>query len=135
MTETPPVHANSGSNGRAAFHLAGGGAAWMIHLLLVYLIAEFGCLAGFDRFLFLNLTAVVWLLITASIIALALGIWATVSAWKTWKQTAHRAESKPETENGDGECFAARTGFWLNGFFSFVILVESLPILYFLQAC
>lgn len=133
MKETPPVHANSGSNGRAAFHLAGGGAAWMLHLLLVYLIAEFGCLAGFDRFHFLNLTAVVWLLVAVSLLALALGAWTTVSAWKTWKQTARRKET--ESENDTAECFAARTGFWLNGFFSLVILVESLPILYFLQAC
>lgn len=130
MTETPPVEPPP-SHARSAFHFAGGGACWMLHLLLAYVIAEFGCLTGLGEVHFLNVTVVVWLLLLVTVLVLVLALWATVSA----RKTLTRKRSQGETGEGDGEYFAARAGFWLNGFFSVVILVESVPLVYFLRAC
>lgn len=115
-------------------NLIGGGTAWLLHLLLSYLVAEFGCLRGLGEIRILGITAVAWLLILVSLLTLALAGIATFVSWRIREKLGRAAENADEA--GDGaKHFAARAGLITNGLFFFIILVESLPILYFLHGC
>ncbi len=116
------------------FNLIGGGVAWLLHLLLAYLIAEFGCLRGWGDLHLMGITLVAWLVLFISVLTLGL---AGVAIFISWR-TGAKLRSVP----GDGEDigarakgFTARAGLITNGLFFFVILVESIPILYFLRVC
>lgn len=113
--------------------LLGGAVSWLLHLLLVYVVAEFGCLAGLGEVRFIGMTAVAWLLILVSVIALLMGAASTA--------VSHRAGGKLRAQSADpgrdfpAEAFAAQTGRMTNALFLFIILIESIPILYFLRHC
>lgn len=120
------------SNWRAGYHLLGGGIAWVLHLLLAYIVSEFGCLRGWEEIQFLGLSVVAWLLLFVSLGALALAGAATIASWRS----AGRDGGEETGEAGaDAKAFSARFGMLTNPFFGFIILVESIPIFYYFQAC
>jgi hypothetical protein len=113
------------------FSIVGGGVAWTLHLLLSYVAAEFGCILGLDTSRFLGLTAVVWLLAAVTLGSLGLGVWATLVSFSSRK----KLRGHERTEDCQGELFTATVGLIANIFFVFVILVQAIPIFYFLREC
>lgn len=107
---------------RLRFVLLGGAVAWTLHLLLAYVIAEFGVLSGLVELSWAGLDVVSWLLLGWSAAMLAL---AGVAVWVSWRL---RAE-----ESDDEVRFCARFGRAANLAFLVIIAVESVPIFFFLR--
>ncbi len=124
-------NANSG-RGKLWFGLLGGIVAWTAHLMTAYVISEFGCLSPSMKETFLGLTAVAWSLIAVSLATAAIAAYATL--------VARRSRRAPEVKTlGDAdepaEDYVARLGEILSGLSTFIILIESIPIFYFLHDC
>jgi hypothetical protein len=115
------------------FGMVGGGVAWTLHLLLSYVVAEFGCLAGLGEVRFLGLTVVAWLLLGVTLAVLALGGMAAMVSWRSQRILEGHVTEGPD--DLAGEKFMARTGFVTNVAFLAIIAVQAIPIFYFLRAC
>ncbi len=74
-----------------------------------------------------------WLIIAASVLTL---LAAVVSTWLPYR-SEQRLRAGPGTDEpvSVAETEVARTGWITSGLFALVILVESLPIFYYLQDC
>lgn len=112
------------------FGLLGGAIAWVLHLLLAYLIAEFGCVGGLGEVRFLGITAVAWLILAVSLLTLAGAVAATVVARRSERPPAH-----DDDDVGSSEAMFARAGLIISAWFVLIILVETVPILYYLGSC
>jgi len=115
------------------FGLLGGAVAWTLHLMLAYGIAEFGYVSGVGRQNYGGLSLVAWLVLALTAAATLLGLSATIVAYR-WQQRL------PPPQEGEDNAVAterstARTGWLTSGIFTFVILFESIPILFFLHGC
>jgi hypothetical protein len=122
--------------GAVLFGVAGGGIAWFAHLALAYLVAEFGCVGGWDEIGWLGLTAVTWSLIGVTVVCVAGAGLATYAAWRHVRAGGRGGlDGAMGPENGGTLGVMARVGLVLSGLFVFIILVESVPILYFLGEC
>lgn len=117
------------------FNLVGGGAAWMLHLLLAYVIAEFGCLSGLGEVHLAGLTAVAWLLIGTSALALALASAATATSIRIGQHLQGPHSAKMKTADLEATAFSGRLGLISNIVFTVVILVQSVPIFFYLREC
>jgi hypothetical protein len=114
------------------FGMWGGGVAWLLHLLLVYVIAEFGCISGLGEVRAAGITVVAWLLLGASLLTLALGGGAVLAAIRNRKGAKAAGQSAPAD---DAELFLARAGLITSGVFWGIIFVQSIPIFFFLKDC
>lgn len=118
------------------FALMGGAAAWSLHLMLIYLISEWGCVQWPPTFQWLGITVTSWLLLAASVIAFAL---AAASTWVgCWRERELQKEEKEEDAPGEEDHaarFNHRLGYLMSGLFAFVIAFETIPTFYFLQGC
>jgi heme/copper-type cytochrome/quinol oxidase subunit 2 len=114
------------------FGLWGGGVAWLLHLLLVYGIAEFGCLSGLGQVRAAGITVVAWLLIGASVLTLLIAGAALLVALRS----RDRANAAGQTAPGDdAELFVGRAGWIATALFLAIILIQSIPIFFFLKDC
>lgn len=111
------------------FGLVGGGVAWLLHLLLAYVVAEFGCLSGLGERHLGNWSLVTWLLLAVSAGALGLALAATLVSWRGFRRAVHGSESDRARR------FSARLGFISNVVFTAIVAVQSVPIFYFLRSC
>ncbi len=118
-----------GRRGQLWFGLLGGAVAWTAHLMLAYLIAEFGCLTAAGHRAYLGLTAVTWAVLGVSAATLLVALAATLVAER------NRRRLPPYEGDARPGAYVAYAGVILSGMFSFVILVESLPILFYLRDC
>src|SRR3954453_20647451 len=115
------------------FGLLGGAIAWVLHLMSIYAISEWGCLSPGLRRLFLGAMGTTWLLIG---VTLALAALAGAAAW-----LAHRSEqaARSRPEAGDREEAAssrmpvAHLARVTSSLFALIIVVESVPTFFFLQ--
>lgn len=114
------------------FAMVGGGAAWLLHLVFAYVVAEFGCLAGLGQIRLLNITGVAWLLLGVTLLTLGIGGMAT---WLSWRCDGKILRAQETEEDMAGEKFTVSTGLLSNSVFVFIILVQSVPIFYFLHEC
>lgn len=121
--------------GRTAlwFGLLGGATAWTLHLMLAYIVAEFGCVGRLANYDYLGITLVAWLELALTV-ATTLGAgMATAVAYRS-----HRRLRSPAVVD-NLELAAERSTVWAglltSGTFTFVIVFESIPILYYLQTC
>ncbi|MBA4147082.1 MAG: hypothetical protein H0X66_03130 [Verrucomicrobia bacterium] len=114
------------------FGLLGGGSAWFFQLLAVWAIAEFGCVAGLGEIRRGGLTIVAWMAIAASVLFFIGALFATFLAHRCGRniQSNSRGIEMPESE-----LFLARTGFITSGIFTIIILVQSVPIFFYLKEC
>lgn len=118
----------------AQFSLLGGGIAWLIHLLTAYVIGEFGCMAGWGDWIVGGLSMVAWLLLAVT------GLTAAMAAAAAWASECTRRvlsgkggdESVVAAEN---KLFIARVSLILNAVFAFIILVQGIPIFFYLRSC
>jgi hypothetical protein len=109
--------------------LFGGAAAWTVHLMLAYGIAEFGCVAGIGERIYLGLSLVAWLEIALTVVTTLASGAAALVAYRSHQ----RLRSTDDRE--DSEAYLAWAGVLTSGIFTLVIVFESIPILYYLQSC
>lgn len=115
------------------FATLGGGVAWLSHLILAYVVAEFGCLAGLGREQFAGISVVTWLLFAMTGLTLGLAMAATVVAWRN-RHRLLRMRGAP-SESREAEDFTSRFGLITDALFVLIIAVQSVPIFYFLREC
>ena len=115
------------------FGLLGGAMAWTVHLLLAYAVAEFGCVGRLGERGYLGITLVAWLEVALTLgTTLASGA-ATVVAYRCHRQL--RFAAAPADAAVAAERQTAWAGLLTSGLFTFIILFESIPILYYLHHC
>ena len=114
------------------FGFVGGPVAWLAHLLLVYTIGEFGCLTWPADRIWLGLTPVAWMVIAATVITGIPAGAATVIAYRATNQFGADAS---ETATEPGRHMLAYAGLAASGISTLTILVEALPVLYYLRDC
>jgi hypothetical protein len=114
--------------GRGAlwFGLLGGAAAWTAHLTLAYAAAEFGCVGGLGVRGYLGVSLVAWLELALTAVTTLVAASATAVAYRAFRRL------RPDEA---AERYAARAGLLTSGLFTFIILFESIPILYYLHRC
>jgi len=116
---------------RIWFGFLGGAAAWTFHLVACSLTAEWMGFASIDR-QFLGIHIVAWLAIVWTVLATAIAGAATYIAYRQWRQPNH-SQSEVEGDTNSTAEFLARTGTISSGMFLLIIVVESIPILFYLQ--
>ena len=121
------------------FGFLGGAGAWTAHLLLAYFFAEFGCVGALRDKVFLGLgaPAAIIALFSAALVFIAAA--ATAVAYRAAKHMGLSIMASAEAEERQGHAgaaiYLARAGVIMSGLFVFIILVQSLPIFYFLRYC
>ncbi len=115
------------------FGLFGGAIAWTVHLLGAYAVAEFGCLGRPAHYDYLGITLVAWMELALTAVTTLAAVAATAVAVHCYRrlQSSEPAEVTGPTAERDTAWAAVLT----SGTFVFIILFESLPILYYLQSC
>lgn len=116
------------------FGVLGGAIAWLIHLLLSYAIAEFGCVSPFRETRLWGLSGVAWLESAASVLSVTLAMAAVVVAQRNKRYIPDDADVV-QFESSDPRAFMARSGVLASALFLFIILVQTLPIFYYLRNC
>jgi hypothetical protein len=106
--------------------LLGAPSIWMVHFLAIWMIAEWGCLAGWSGFTLLGFQAITVLLVIVTCIALPLVVAAGLLAWRNWRWA--RASTN-EYEADNRSVYMGFGGVALSTLFGFAILLESLPAL------
>lgn len=116
------------------FGVLGGAVAWTAHLLLAYAIAEFGCVSPFGQLRWMGITAVAWSVIAVSLLTLLVAVAATWVSQRSARRLVG-SSTAADYESADPRVFMARTGRITSGLFVFIILVQTLPVLYYLRNC
>jgi hypothetical protein len=113
--------------------LLGGAVAWTGHLLIAYAISEFGCVAGWGHRNFLAVSVVSWLVIGVSVAMIALAVASIYVSLQLERSGPHLATADAD-ERSTVE-YVGRFGRIVNWLFLFVIVVETLPIFFYLDHC
>jgi hypothetical protein len=129
-----PEHRSKVTDAWLWFGVLGGAIAWLLHLLLAYAIAEFGCVSDFRDVRWLEFSGVAWLIGGMSALTLALAIWADIVAQRNGRYFAGEVKAT-RLEDHDPRVFMARSGVLSNRIFIFIIAAQTLPILYYLRDC
>lgn len=115
------------------FGLLGGAIAWTFHLILAYVAAEFGCVGQFAQRDYLGITRVAWLEMALTAATTVAAGAATVVAYQIYRRL--RSGEADDDIRVAAERETSWAGLLTSGTFTFVILFESIPILYYLQCC
>ncbi len=116
---------------RLGFILLGGGTAWFGHLVFAYLIAEFGVLTHLHRTTWSGVSAVVWLIAGLSVLMFLI---ATLASWAAWNERARDPGRVGDAEDvTHAGRFCRRFGLATNLAFTVVIVIQTIPIFYFLR--
>jgi len=121
------------SRGALWFGLLGGAVAWTAHLMLAYATAEFGCVSRLEEYAIREISAVAWLLLLWTVVTTLVAAAATVVAYRCYDRLRSAAAAGDSVANV--ELSLARVGLLTSGLFTFVILFESLPIVFYLHHC
>lgn len=118
----------------SVFSLLGGGIAWLLHLLVVYVISDFGCVAGWGEWIIFGISVVSWLLLIATFLTGAL---AAAASWAAHYvgELLHGTSGDRGSVRTETQYFVARVSLLLNGIFAFIILAQAVPIFFFLRSC
>lgn len=134
MSATAPIAGMSRLT--MSFALLGGAGAWTAHLLLAYAIAEFGCVAGLGhRSGPLGVSVVSWMLLVMSAVMVALAAWALFVSRRIGRRGRRAGSAAPDADDRATAEYVARFGLITNGLFLFIILIESVPIFFYLGEC
>ena len=126
MTETTYVQTSQISIRRLWLIFVSGPLIWSVHFLAIYAFTEFGCASALSTFNLAGLDGVTLAVIIATVIALALLIYATV--------TAYQMRDEYRTDNNatyDLKHFLAGTGWVMNALFIAVTVVTAFPVIWF----
>jgi hypothetical protein len=114
---------------RRWFALLGGAVAWFVHLIGIYAISEFGCVAGLDELRLSSVSVVALLLLTASVVPLIVAVAAALVGYRDVRRDQRQAhERAPET-------WLSRAGWLFSGLFAVIVAVQSIPALFYLAGC
>jgi hypothetical protein len=102
--------------------------------LSAYAIAEFGTISGFAERRWSGLDAVSWLLLLASVAMTAFATTSVVVA-RRFRAACARDDARPDAldEAARTAEFCARFGVETNAVFLAVIVVQTIPVFYFLR--
>ena len=123
---TSAEHPPTPARWRRWFAFLGGGAAWTLHFMGIYLIAEFTCVSGLGNVRWLGLSVTAWAVLGISLILLAIAV---AAAW------IGRKDSREARQNETGGSYLSHAGWIVSGLFALVIAFESVPMLYYLDGC
>jgi hypothetical protein len=112
------------------FALLGGAVAWLVHFLIIYLIGEFGCIAGLDRFGLAGISGVALAVLGITLPMLALAGLATLTALRRARPGGDRTGDTPGPAH-----YMAHVGLWSNLLFILIIVVQTIPVFYYLRTC
>jgi hypothetical protein len=118
----------------ATFAFLGGGIAWFAHLLLVYLIGEFGCLLQWDRTQVMGISLVAFLSLIATVLMLGLAGLAILVSIRSARELP-KQDGDAVVISTENTSFIARYSVIMNALFLFVILAQAIPIFYYLRTC
>ncbi len=104
--------------------LWGGGVAWLLHFMGIWVAAEFGCLSSLARPGWAGISLVAWLVLILSAASIGLTAWYTIHAWSREFQSG---------EETDG--FLHRFARVANCIFLLVIVAQTLPVFFYLKDC
>jgi hypothetical protein len=119
--------------GRLWFGLFGGAVSWTVHLMLSYAVAEFGCAMQPVERGYLEISMVAWLELALTVATTLASGTATAVAYRIHRRL-RSGESKDDAVEL-AERYIAWAGVLTSGTFTFIILFESIPILYYLHGC
>jgi hypothetical protein len=109
------------------FGLLGGAGAWLLYLSFAALLAEGGCGPYPTEPAVLGLGKTSFLLLAIGLLALGVACAATWVALRALR----REREKPEQERSAVTRYLAFAGLITSGSFVFVIVVQTLPLLFF----
>ncbi|MFO7562092.1 MAG: hypothetical protein R6X02_05585 [Enhygromyxa sp.] len=89
----------------------------------IFLISEFGCVAGLGERHWASVSLVALLLLGASVIPLVVAITAALVGFR------HRRGADPQVD------WLARAGWLFSALFAVIIAVQSIPALFYLHGC
>jgi hypothetical protein len=116
---------------RRWFAFLGGGIAWTFHLITIYVIGEFGCVAGWGSKSYWGISAVALMILIVSAVSLAPAIAATLIGY----QDARRDSKQRSITADEGGEYLSRVGWPLSGLLSLIIFAETLPVFGYLHGC
>jgi hypothetical protein len=111
--------------------LLGAPGIWLVHFLAIWMITEWGCLAGWWQLTILGFQSTTLLLVIATGIALPLVVATGLLAWRNWRR-ARASTCDHGTDNLSA--YMGLGGVALSTLFGFALIFESLPAL-LLPAC
>ena len=123
------------TNNRWWWTALNGPVTWFIYFMLVYMIADLGCQAGWGQVLVMGFNLVELLVVLSTIIAVLvtlLGVWMSYRDWHTVREIS-RGDS-PIDRLLERRQFIAFSGMIMSILFTFAILVTAVPV-GFLSAC
>lgn len=123
------------SEGRLWFGLLGSPIAWLIHLVVVYTLAEVTCVAGLFEFTMLGLDGGVSLILIVTLLTLALAVAAGVVAYGSDRRLRRQDRGQASISDRGVSKQMARWGMHLTVLFVFIIGVETIPVFFYLQPC
>jgi hypothetical protein len=106
--------------------LLGAPSVWMAHFLAIWVITEWGCLAGWAHSRLLGFQAITALLVIVTGIALPLVVAAGLLSGHNWRRA--RASANDQGTD-DRSAYMSLGGVALSTLFGFAIVLESLPAL------
>lgn len=127
------VDLRSVSRAALVFGCLGGPIAWVIHLMTSYLLAEWGCVAGLGEITYSEVSVLSWLIILVTVITFAIAAAATGIAYRSDQRL--KTDERGGTDTPAPRAHIARTGMITSALFTFVILVETIPLFLFLNRC
>lgn len=134
MTDREPDNRNGVTDRSLWIGLLGGGVAWLLHLLGSYGVAEFGCVSRFSAVKFAGFSGVAWLEAGVSLAAVALAVAASLVSHHCRRKLAS-ASTGQAGDADDARTFMAQSAVVASWLFVFIILVQSLPFMFYLREC
>jgi hypothetical protein len=116
---------------RRWFAFLGGGVAWTFHLITIYAISEFGCVAGWGNSTYQGLSVVAWMILIVSALSLVPAVAATLIGYQDARLDSKRGHM---TEDEGGE-YLSKVGWPLSALLTLIIFAESLPVFGYLHSC
>jgi hypothetical protein len=110
--------------------LFGGALAWTAHLMLSYAVAEFGCVGRMGARDYQGISMVAWAELALTLLTAMGSAAATLVAYRSDRRLRSDEDTCRTVEQ-----YMARAGLFTSGAFTFIILFESIPILYYLPEC
>lgn len=116
------------------FGVLGGAIAWAMHLVLAYLIAEFGCETETDAIVYRGIMLPAWMLLGQSALMITVSSASIVSAAICLRRV-RRIDPDAATVQTESQRHLARAGVVSGGLFTFIIAVQTIPVFFYLSSC
>jgi hypothetical protein len=121
------------SRGALWLGLFGGAIAWTVHLMLAYVVAEFGCVGRLGERSYQGISMVAWLELALTGATTLASAAATAVAYRSYRRLRSSGQSADADRAAERD--TARAGLLTSGIFTLIILFESIPIFYYLRHC